>query len=70
MFLLSPGGTAEVQHFSRPSRTVVIVNAIPGTEVPGYFHGVPLGRESRRSGPVLRLTSGNVSTTNDEEADN
>jgi hypothetical protein len=24
--------------------------AIPGTEVPGYFHGVPLGRENGING--------------------
>ena len=32
------------------------------TEVPGYFHGVPLGRENEIS-PI----SGNIFTTDDEE---
>ena len=49
---------------------MVIVNDIPGTEVPGYFHGVPLGREN--TGEHLRTEfirlSGNVSATNDEES--
>jgi hypothetical protein len=40
---------------------VTIVTAIPGTEVPGYFHGVPLGRENS-----LSLLSLSVSATDDE----
>ena len=30
--------------FSRPYGTLNALGAIPGTEVPGYCHGVPLGR--------------------------
>ena len=52
--------------------------AIPGTEVPGYFHGVPLGRENGLSGSAaqrlsgsaaqrLSLTSCIFSITDDEE---
>ncbi len=41
----------------------MIINVIPGTEVPGYFRGVPLGRENG-----LSLTSGNIFITDDEEA--
>jgi hypothetical protein len=44
--------------------------AIPGTEVPGYFHGVPLGRENGLSGSAaqrLSLASCIFSTTDDEE---
>ena len=48
--------------FSRPCGTVVIANPFPGTEVPGYSHGVPLGRENE-----LNSTFRNASTTDDEE---
>jgi hypothetical protein len=40
----------------------MIINVIPGTEVPGYSRGVPLGRENGFS-----PTSGNVSITDDVE---
>ena len=34
--------------------------AIPGTEVPGYFHGVPLGRENGLSGSAAQRLSGSA----------
>ena len=33
--------------FSRPSRTTASFNSLPGTEVPGYFRVVPLGRKEK-----------------------
>jgi hypothetical protein len=43
---------------------MIIVNVIPGTEVPGYFHGVPLGRKN-----WLISISGNDSNTDDDNRD-
>jgi hypothetical protein len=31
--------------FSRPYGTDQLIARFPGTEVPGYYHGVPLGRD-------------------------
>jgi hypothetical protein len=42
---------------------MIISNHIPGTEVPGYFHGVPLGRENTRERVIVK--SANVSITDD-----
>ena len=47
-------GTSAIFKIS-PVGTMVIANDIPGTEVPGYFHGVPLGRENGVGGLDLHL---------------
>ena len=41
----SPGGTAELLNVSAvPPGLGRFSTALPGTEVPGYFHRVPAGR--------------------------
>ena len=44
--------------------TMIIENVVPGTEVPGYFHGVPLGRKN-----WLISITGNDSNTDDDNRD-
>jgi hypothetical protein len=53
-FLLSPGGTAETINVSAvPSGLWSSPTLFPALKVPGYFHGVPLGRENGLSVCVL-----------------
>ena len=71
MVLLSPGGTAEIYSVSAvPPGLRFSPTLFPALEVPGYFRGVPLGREN--TGEHLRTEfirlSGNVSATNDVES--
>ena len=52
------------------ARTRETIDDIPGTKLPDYFHGVPLGREITGEHArtwFIRL-SGNVSATNDVES--
>ena len=51
--LISPVGTAETAHFSfsRPYGTDSMSTLDPGTEVPGYCHCVPLGRDFAKTAP-------------------